>query len=181
MKHRTHRVPDLLAQLEAFIQSRRVREGFALLDELRKKIRQTNGLEGVNAISLALCLAQWVDLGYRDHSLFEVVIKKLPERHSELSFLDVMRLNLIEAYSCLAAENLDRAIALLDQTAIAGAEILPEYLIFLTHFWKGRSHRKKGEYKDAAWHIHAARASAERLVNEKLVAVAKIHESWLVF
>lgn len=181
MKHPLNRIPDLLSRLEAFVQSRRVREGFALLDELRKELRPANGLNKVNAISLALCLAQWIDLGYRDPSLLDVVTRKLPKRHVELPFLDVMRLNLIEAYSCLASENLDRAIALLDQTAVAGAEIMPEYLVFLTHFWKGRSHRKKGEYKNASWHIQAARASAERLENEKLVAVTKIHESWLVF
>lgn len=181
MKHPSCRIPDLLAQLEAFIQLRRVREGFALLDELRKELRSKNALDGVNSISLALCLAQWVDLGYRDHSLLEVVTGNLPKRHVELPFLDVMRLNLIEAYSCLATENLDRAIALLDQTAIAGAEIMPEYMVFLTHLWKGRSHRKKGEYKNATWHILAAQASAGRLENEKLVAVTKIHESWLVF
>jgi tetratricopeptide (TPR) repeat protein len=181
MKHQSCRIPDLLSRLETFIQLRRVRDGFALLDELRKELRSTNGFDGVNVISLALCLAQWIDLGYRDHSLLEAVTRKLPKRHVELPFLDVMRLNLIEAYSCLAGENPDRAIALLDQTAIAGAEIMPEYLVFLTHLWKGRSHRKKGEYKNASWHIQAARSSAERLENEKLVAVIKIHESWLVF
>src|SRR5208283_2137002 len=171
MKHPLSRIPDLLSRLESFVQLRRVREGFALLDELRKKLKSTRSLDGVNAISLALCLAQWIDLGYRDHSLLELVTRKLPKRNADFPFLDVMRLNLIEAYSCLAAENLERAIALLDQTAVAGAEIMPEYLIFLTHFWKGRSHRKKGEYKNATWHIQAARASAERLENEKLVAV----------
>jgi tetratricopeptide (TPR) repeat protein len=75
----------------------------------------------------------------------------------------------------------DHAIHLLDQTATVGGELIPEYLTFLTHFWKGRAHRKKGDYKNAACHMQIAKASAERLGNQKLVAVTKIHESWLVF
>lgn len=181
MKRPSGRIPGLFARLEALIQSRRVRQGFALLDALSRELRSTSGLDGVNVISLALCLAQWLDLGYRDHSLFAIVSRKLPRRRADLPFLDVMRLNLIEAYSCLASEDLDRAIELLDQTAVGGADLMPEYMVFLTHFWKGRSHRKRGEYKSAAWHIQAAQASAERLKNEKLLAVTKIHESWLVF
>jgi tetratricopeptide (TPR) repeat protein len=132
-------------------------------------------------IRLALCLAQWVDLGYRDHSILEMVTQKLPKRNSEMPFLDVMRLNLIESYVCLHTEEPDHAIHLLEQTAAAGAELVPEYLIFLTHFWKGRAHRKKGDYKIASCHMGVAKASAERLGNQKLVAVTKIHESWLVF
>jgi tetratricopeptide (TPR) repeat protein len=181
MKRHAHRIPELLSGLEASIQSRDIREGFALLDELRKELRPGCGLCNANPVELALCLAQWMDLGYRDQAIFKTVKDKLPQRHAEMSFLDVMRLNLIEAYSSLAGEDLDRAIALLEQTVVAGTELMPEYLVFLTHFWKGRAHRKRGDYKNAAWHIEAARNSAERLENAKLVAVTRIHESWLVF
>jgi tetratricopeptide (TPR) repeat protein len=98
-----------------------------------------------------------------------------------MPFLDIMRLNLIDAYWCLSNEDPDGAIALLDRTCVAGTGLMPEYLFFLTHFWKGRAHRKKGDYKKAAWHINAAREAATRLDNPTLEAVTKIHESWLVF
>ncbi len=113
--------------------------------------------------------------------MFKRVMERLPRRHLEMPFLDVMRLNLIEAFSCLSSEDPDGAITLLERTSTAGAGLMPEYLVFLTHFWKGRAHRKKGDYKQAAWHIQAAQDSAIRLENSKLVAVTKIHESWLVF
>lgn len=171
-----------MSRLETFIQSRNIREGFAALDELGMELKSGRTLDGANGIQLALCVAQWMDLGYRGQIVSrKMALEKLPKRHPEMPFLDVMRLNLIEAFACLSGEDLDRAIALLDQTCIAGAELLPEYLIFLTHFWKGRAHRKKGDYKNAACHIQTARQSAERLQNPKLVAVTKIHESWLVF
>jgi tetratricopeptide (TPR) repeat protein len=181
MKHRITRIPELLSRLEILLQLRNIREGFTLIDELRKELKSGSDLNGSILIPLALCLAQWMDLGYRDRTILKMVIDKLPKRTSEMPFLDVMSLDLIEAYSCFSGEDPDRAIALLERTAIAGKELLPEYLIFLTHFWKGRAHRKRADYKNAAWHIQAAKTSAERLQNPKLVAVTKIHESWLDF
>ena len=181
MKRRTRSIPELLTRLEILAQLRNIREGFALLDEVRKGMNSRGDFGGPNLIPLALCLSQWMDLGYRDHTFLKMVIDRLPKRHSEMSFLDVMRLNLIEAFSYLSSEDSDRAITLLEQISIAGSELMPEYLVFLTHFWKGRAHRKRGDYKHAAWHNQAARNSAERLQNPKLVAVTKIHESWLVF
>jgi len=181
MEYHSRRVPQFSSRLEAFVQSRNIREGFALLDEVRGKLKSDTKWLGPSLIPFALCVAQWMDLGYHDHTIFDFVSERLPKRHSKMAFLDVMRLNLIEAYSCFSGEDPDRAISLLEQTAIAGAELMPEYLVFLTHFWKGRAHRKKGDYKNAALHNHAAQTSAERLENPKLVAVTRIHESWLVF
>lgn len=110
MKPDARRIQALVSKLDVFIQLRNVREGFRLVDELRKELKSGIDCNGQSIIPLALCLAQWVDLGYRDHTALESVIEKLPKRHSELSFLDVMRLNLVEAHSCLFSENLDRAI-----------------------------------------------------------------------
>ncbi len=181
MKHHSPGFPELLAQLEQCVQLRNIRQGFALLDELRKDLRSERYPGDRHLIPLALCLVQWMDLGYRENTIFKRLIERLPKRHLEMPFLDVMRLNLIEAFSCLSSEDPDGAITLLERTSTAGTGLMPEYLVFLTHFWKGRAHRKKGDYKQAAWHIQAAQDSANRLENSKLVAVTKIHESWLVF
>lgn len=181
MRRHSRKVPELLERLELCVQLRNIREGFVLLDEFRKDPGSEHSWDGPHFIPFALCLAQWMDLGYRDHIVFMRVMERLPKRHPEMPFLDVMRLNLIEAYSCLSCEDPDGAIALLDRTSTAGTGLMPEYLVFLTHFWKGRAHRKKGDYKHAALHIQAAQNSAMRLDNPKLVAVTKVHESWLVF
>jgi tetratricopeptide (TPR) repeat protein len=170
---------DLHATLEDFLLSRNVKEGFRLLDSATSVLDRIDPRD-TSGIALALSLAQWVDLGYRDLHFLEKVIENLPIRSPDLSFVDVIRLQLLKAYHCLATEDSDQAILCLERS-LAGADLLPPSLIFVTHFWKGRAHRKKGDYANAALHILAARECAEALGCPKLVAVTKIHESWLAF
>jgi tetratricopeptide (TPR) repeat protein len=55
-------------------------------------------------------------------------------------------------------------------------------MITLAHFWKGRAHRKKGEYEAAREQIVRARPLAQEIgSNEMLTAVIQIHEAWLIF
>ena len=57
-----------------------------------------------------------------------------------------------------------------------------EHLATLAHFWKGRAHRKKGEYETALHEMVAARELAQK--NREfamLTAVIQIHESWVLF
>jgi tetratricopeptide (TPR) repeat protein len=165
--------------LEELLLCRNVKEGFRLLDNATNVFDRIDPKDTAG-IALALSLAQWVDLGYRDLHFLEKVMKQLPSRSSDLPFVDVIRLHLLEAYRSLATENSDNAILCLER-CLLGAEMLPLSLIFVTHFWKGRTHRKKGDYANAALHILAARECAEALGRPKLIAVTKIHESWLVF
>jgi len=133
-------------------------------------------------LSLLLCIAQWVDLGYRDISFLELLHSQFAHADvSQLPFIDYLKLQLVEAFLGLSHEDLNRAIALLELTLRAGETVMPFPLVFLSNFWKGRAHRKKGEYALALLHISAARATAEKVKESKLVAVTKIHESWLVF
>jgi tetratricopeptide (TPR) repeat protein len=165
--------------LEELLLCRNVKEGFRLLDNATNVFDRIDPKDTAG-IALALSLAQWVDLGYRDLHFLEKVMKQLPSRSSDLPFVDVIRLHLLEAYRSLATENSDNAILCLER-CLLGAEMLPLSLIFVTHFWKGRTHRKKGDYANAALHILAARECAAALGRPKLIAVTKIHESWLVF
>ncbi len=169
----------LHCRLEELLLCRNVKEGFRLLDNATNVFDRIDPKDTAG-IALALSLAQWVDLGYRDLHFLEKVMKQLPSRSSDLPFVDVIRLHLLEAYRSLATENSDNAILCLER-CLLGAEMLPLSLIFVTHFWKGRTHRKKGDYANAALHILAARECAEALGRPKLIAVTKIHESWLVF
>ncbi|MEI9967785.1 MAG: hypothetical protein WDM87_03840 [Terracidiphilus sp.] len=51
----------------------------------------------------------------------------------------------------------------------------------LAHFWKGRSHRKKGEYESALTHITRARDLATASGDFTFRAIIHIQESWLLF
>jgi tetratricopeptide (TPR) repeat protein len=170
---------DLHINLEELLLSRNVKEGFRLLDRATDVLGVIQQ-EDRHGIALALSLAQWVDLGYRDLHFLEKIMKNLPARSPDLPFVDVTRLHLLDAYHSLATEDLDQSILCLERS-LSGVEILPPAIVFVTHFWKGRVHRKKGDYANAALHMLAARQCAEGLNRPKLVAVTKIHESWLVF
>ena len=174
-------LPTLLEKLEADLVDRNILSGFSILDELFK-VEPALIYKRPEAISMVLCLAQWTDLGYRDMAFFENFKANFPRfDRSRLSVLDFLRWQLTEAYECLAREDLERAIALLDLVLHAGEGIMSGAMTFLTHFWRARAHRKKGEYALALAHIVTARECAAKGGSHRLVAVAKIHESWLVF
>jgi len=173
--------PELLQKLEDALIARNIKAGFTSLDKLLTKKPQLDTTKK-NSLSLLLCIAQWVDLGYRDISFLELLHSQFAHADvSQLPFIDYLKLQLVEAFLGLSHEDLNRAIALLELTLRAGETVMPFPLVFLSNFWKGRAHRKKGEYALALLHISAARATAERAKESKLVAVTKIHESWLVF
>lgn len=171
---------SLLLDLERALMTRNVRAGFALLDRTLSKTRQLD-LKRPGAIPLFLCMAQWMDLGYRDLTFFDGLCDISAIDRTQLSLLDFLRVKMIDAFRCLAGENTEEAIAALDIVIRAGENLLPEYLVFLSNFWKGRAHRKQGDYEHATLHIATARSAAERIDAPRLVAVTQIHESWLTF
>jgi tetratricopeptide (TPR) repeat protein len=171
----------LVQRLERALVERDVRVGFALLDKTLARTGRLD-LKKPDAISLFLCMAQWADLGYRDLSFFDGLVDSTRNLdRARLPLLDFLKLRMAEAFRALAAEHPEESITALDLVLRAGENLLPEYLVFLANFWKGRAHRKRGDYEHASLHIAAARAAAERVGAPRLVAVTKIHESWLAF
>jgi tetratricopeptide (TPR) repeat protein len=171
----------LVEDLDRALLRRDVRNGFALLDNAFAKWPLLT-LYGTDSISFLLCMAQWSDLGYRDHAFLESLAIRLEDiDRAQLPMLQFLKLRMFEAYRHLAAEELEQAIDILDLVLRVGEDLLGDSLFFLANFWKGRAHRKRGDYEHARLHISLARNSAERAKAPKLVAVTKIHESWLAF
>jgi tetratricopeptide (TPR) repeat protein len=172
---------SLVSKLERALIDRDVRVGFALLDDAFKGLPKLDP-ESANSISFVLCLAQWTDLGYRDHKFLEgfaATVSLVEPNH--LSVMDFFKLRLIDAYRYLAREQLEDCIEILDLVLRFGEPVLSDYHIFLSHFWKGRAHRKRGDYEHALQHILEAKKMAALVKTPKLVAVTQIHESWLAF
>jgi hypothetical protein len=124
----------LLQSLEDALVNRSVQVGFALLD---KTLGKTELLDPKHpdAISLLLCIAQWVDLGYRNIAFLDSFQQEFSQINlAQLPLLDFLKLRLVHGFRCMASEDLDRAISLFDLTLRAGDDLMPPYLIFLTIF-----------------------------------------------
>jgi tetratricopeptide (TPR) repeat protein len=87
-----------------------------------------------------------------------------------------------EGFRALSVEELDRAIDAFEFILRVEREAPDEHLATLAHFWKGRAHRKKGEYETALHEMVAARELAQKnRESAMLTAVIQIHESWVLF
>ena len=95
---------------------------------------------------------------------------------------DYLRVRMAEAFHALFLEEVDSAIQIIDFVLKAEAEFADRHLVTLAHFWKGRAHRKKGEYEAALQDIVQARQLAQNCDDCRiLAAVIQIQESWLLF
>ena len=170
-----------LQELEQALVQRDIRSAFPILDRAFATSADLD-LGKPDGVALLLNIAQWTDLGYRNldflNGLFQLA--STVDR-AQLGTLDFLKLRMAEAYRDLAGERLEQAIEALDLVLRIGDDFLGNYLLFLANFWKGRAHRKRGDYEHALLHISAARTAAARANAPKLVAVTKIHESWLKF
>ncbi len=169
------------AKLQSAISERRIADGFDLLQEAEPALLNLAARPGL-APELALCIAEWVDAGYADHRLIEALLHKFtPELRRQLPVREYLLLRMAEAFACIAKEEAEAAISLLEFVLRAERELGEPRLMVLAHFWKGRAHRKKAEYDAALHDVVEARKLAGRLNTGKLIALIHIQEAWIVF
>jgi tetratricopeptide (TPR) repeat protein len=178
MKIGTQFVQDLSRALTL----RHVSEGAAMLDQAEAELGKMQPGHP-QAAELLLLLAQWVDVGYRDHSLLDMLLLNFPvERRRQLPLEDYLRVRMVEAFHALSMEEVDHAIGILDFVLQAEEGLAEKHVVTLAHFWKGRAHRKKGEYEAALRDIVHARQMSQRCDDcHMFTAVIQIQESWLLF
>ncbi len=173
---------DFLEALNRAHTHRHVAQGMAMLNQARRSLERLSPSQP-HAAELTLLLAQWVDAGYNDRSLLDSLLARFPpDLRRTLPLEDYLRIRMAEAFRAFSMENVDAAIDALNFVLQAQGEISDERLLALVHFWKGRAHRKKGEYDLALQHITAARGLAAQFpVGRVFTAVIQIQESWLLF
>lgn len=176
---KTETIDDVVDHLQRLLMSRSVPLAFEFLNA-RDRFSDVD-VNDPACFALVLCAAQFHDLGYRDLDWFENLYRRLPGRTPEMAFISFMRSELIDAYLSFATEQTAPAIERLARVLQYSRTTAPASLLFVAHFWKGRAHRQMGEYETARLHIGQAQAIAESMNAPRLVAVTKIHESWLVF
>ena len=171
----------LTTKLDSALAQRRVAEGFALLDQNNLALIHLEPLRR-DAASLVVRVAQWVDLGYRDVDFLHELVQKFPPNvRGRMNLSAYLQLRMAEAFCAMGEEDLDRAIEFLDFVLKAEPELGDQRLAAIAHFWKGRSHRKKGEYDEAMTHVVKGRSLMQAIPAPKLAAVIQIQESWLLF
>jgi tetratricopeptide (TPR) repeat protein len=171
----------LVTWLDALLLERKVAEGFEFLRRQDAVISELKPTEP-DAGAIVVRLAQWVDLGYRDaQSLAMLTDRFLLKHRARMRVPEFLQLRMAEAFCALGAENLGRAIEILEFVLQAEGELGDKRLAAIAHFWKGRAHRKKGEYEQAKKHIVRGRELMQAIRAHKLAAVIQIQESWLLF
>ncbi len=171
----------LAEELRQTLRLRRIAQGAAILDDAEADLAKL-GPEIPGAASLLLLVAQWVDAGYRDHRFLESLLQRFPPLcRKTLSIDDYLCLRMVEAFCALAVGNADPAIEALDFVLKTERDLCDEALAAVAHFWKGRAHRKKGEYAAALEDIVRARELAQDCADDRFTAVIQIQESWLLF
>jgi hypothetical protein len=146
-----------LRRLTQTLNRRQVAHGVALLDQAEGALTKFSP-DHPHATELLLLVAQWVDVGYRDHHFLDPLLDRFPAAiRRRLPFEDYLRLQVVEGFRSLAIEDTDAAIKTLSFVLQAESEMSDRSMITLAHFWKGRAHRKKGEYEAAREQIVRAR------------------------
>lgn len=167
--------------LSRTLRLRRIQAGKALLDRAEPALAELDPADPF-ATRLLLLIAQWVDVGYRDYRLLDALLLRFPvETRRRLPIADYLRLRMVEAFRALSVENVGAAVEDLDFVLRTESDLPDESLAALAHFWKGRAHRKKGEYELALRHITRARELTQKLDDDVFTAVVQIQESWLLF
>ena len=163
------------------LRRRQIEQGVAILDGVEADLAGLDP-EAPDAASLVLLIAQWVDVGYRDVGLLDSLLLRFPAAcRKKLSIDDYLRLRMAEAFRALSVGELDSAIEALDFVLKTERDLPDEALAALAHFWKGRAHRKKGEYDASLKDIVRARELAQKSRDVTFTAVVQIQESWLFF
>ncbi len=173
--------PELLENLNQALVDRSVSDALAMLRRAGKDIARLNPASP-QAVGFLLCIAQWVDLGYRDFAFLDDLAERFATvSRSEMSFGDYLRLRMVEALRAFVAEDAARSASIFAFILQVEPGILEPHLLVIAHYWKCRAHRRQGEYELALHHIQSAKSIAVQMGAPRLVAVTNIHESWLLF
>lgn len=173
--------PQFAEELTSALRLRHMDLGIRLLAESEETIRQL-APDTPDAGRLLLLIAQWVDAGYRDRRLIDALLERFPDGcRRRMAVDDYLRLSMVEAFRDLAASRLDSAVEKLELVLKTFHDLPNTSCEALAHFWKGRAHRKKGEYEASLKHIVQAREMAQAEQDEIFTAIIQIQESWLLF
>jgi tetratricopeptide (TPR) repeat protein len=167
--------------LELALRQRRIKDGIAMLNSAEGELGRV-GPNTPDSARILLLLTQWIDLGYRDYRFLDSVLQRFgPENRKQLTVDDYLRLRMAEAFHALSRGESDASIEALEGVLRTLTDLGEHAGAALAHFWKGRAHRKKGEYEKSLEHMVRAREMAQGQNDKMFTAVIQVQESWLLF
>lgn len=171
---------QLAHKLETALHLSRIQDGIELLTRAEEEIA---GLHpGIpEAGRILLLYSQWIDAGFGDHRLLLPLLERFPpECRKMLPLCDYVRVRMVSAFVDLARGEPDAAIETLGSLLKICRDVFDPRLEALAHFWKGRAHRKNGEYEAALEDMINAHGLARD--NDRFFAAqVEIQQSWLLF
>ena len=168
-------------QLATALRFRRIEEGITLMERIAGDLEMIDA-STLNPGSLSVLVAQWIDAGFRDARFLAAFLDRFSSAfRKQLTVDQYLQLRLAEGFCALAMRQSDEAIRILELVIQTRHDLGDDNRLALAHFWKGRAHRKKGEYESALTHIARARDLATASGDFTFRAIIRIQESWLLF
>lgn len=180
--HAVRQVPEaLLAELKKCLAERRIADGFACLRS-REQLLTDVDEQHENTAEFVAQVAQWVDVGALEPSRLQQVLQRFDaKKRAELPFRDFLYLRMADGMYAMSQEEIDTAIKHFSFVLEFPNELGDPQSISITHFWKARCLRRRGEYEQALEFAHRGRDTALALGAPKMAALSQVLESWILF
>lgn len=175
-------VPEaLLAELRKCLAERRIADGFECLRS-RAQLLETVDERYANAAEFVAQVAQWVDVGAFEPSRLQKVLQRFDaKQRAGLPFRDFLYLRMADGMYSMSQEEIDSAIKHFSFVLEFPGELGDSQSTSITHFWKARCLRRRGEYEQALEFAHRGRDTALALGAPKMAALSEVLESWILF
>src|SRR5581483_7086427 len=172
---------ELILRLREDLSHRRIERGICVLEEHRRLL-DSIGPERPGSTILLGYLAQWVDGGFDSPAMVRDLLARFsPESRIHLPVIEFLHLRIAEALVAMAHEDFERAYAALQFVETIEEQLRDNELLAVACFWMGRCLRRLGRYDDALGFTVKARDLAIGSGLDKVAAVMRINESWLMF
>jgi tetratricopeptide (TPR) repeat protein len=171
---------DFLEGLQEDLIARRIANGTNCLRAHQTAIELLDPNQENSARLLGI-LALWVETVSSDPTLIRELLSRFPDNPKMFSMFDYVFLRVAQSLVDMADENFDLAIGRLEITDALEAQECFATLVVFANYWIGKCHRRMGRYDDALRHTIKARELSLKLGQEKMAAVIRILEGWLIF
>ncbi|HSS95899.1 MAG TPA: tetratricopeptide repeat protein [Terriglobales bacterium] len=172
---------DVLAQLKRGITHRQIDSGMLCLNEHENLLEHLDPTQK-NAARLVGYYAQWLDIGYGQHSRLKNLLARFStEIRANLPLSEYVDLRLADGMLAMNEEAADEALTHFNVVLALGRDLSDKEKLALANFWKSRCLRKIGEYDEALVSTMKASSLGFELGYPKMAAVMQVLESWLIF